>query len=76
MPNLRHVEWFIDHARLEPLLVDGAPTVQHGALQPNDHDTRAWHDHRPRRQLTTGWHHHPRHHDFGTPAEPPIGGSP
>ena len=36
VPNLRHVEWFIDHARLEPLLVDGTPTVSHGALQPND----------------------------------------
>ena len=34
VPNLRHVEWFVDHARLEPLLVDGAPTVRHGALQP------------------------------------------
>ena len=29
-PNLRHVEWFVDHARLEPLLVDGAPTVRAG----------------------------------------------
>ena len=25
LPNLRHVEWFVDHARLEPQLVDGAP---------------------------------------------------
>ena len=40
VPNLRHVEWFIDHARLEPLLVDGAPTVQHGALHP-DHGAPA-----------------------------------
>jgi L-alanine-DL-glutamate epimerase-like enolase superfamily enzyme len=31
-PNLRHVEWFADHARLEPLLVDGAPPVRDGAL--------------------------------------------
>jgi L-alanine-DL-glutamate epimerase-like enolase superfamily enzyme len=36
VPNLRHIEWFIDHARLEPLLVDGAPTVRHGALHLND----------------------------------------
>ena len=75
VPNLRHVEWFIDHARLEPLLVDGAPTVQHGALHPNDHApghgmtiaARAA-DHRAAPP--------PGHHDFGTPAEPPIGGSP
>ena len=46
VPNLRHVEWFIDHARLEPLLVDGAPTVQHGALQPNDDEPGPRHDHR------------------------------
>ena len=32
IPNLRHVEWFADHARLEPLLVDGLPEVRHGAL--------------------------------------------
>jgi len=35
IPNLRHVEWFADHARLEPLLVDGAPPVRDGALHPN-----------------------------------------
>ena len=35
VPNLRHVEWFVDHARLEPLLVDGAPPVTGGALQPS-----------------------------------------
>ena len=33
VPNLRHVEWFADHARLEPLLVDGLPEVVDGALQ-------------------------------------------
>lgn len=33
LPELRHVEWFADHARLEPLLVDGAPEVRNGALQ-------------------------------------------
>jgi L-alanine-DL-glutamate epimerase-like enolase superfamily enzyme len=33
LPGLRHVEWFADHARLEPLLVDGVPAVADGALQ-------------------------------------------
>ncbi len=33
IPNLRHVEWFADHARLEPLLVDGIPTIRDGALR-------------------------------------------
>ena len=32
LPELRHVEWFADHARLEPLLVDGAPAVSGGEL--------------------------------------------
>jgi L-alanine-DL-glutamate epimerase-like enolase superfamily enzyme len=32
VPELRHVEWFADHARLEPLLVDGAPAVADGTL--------------------------------------------
>jgi L-alanine-DL-glutamate epimerase-like enolase superfamily enzyme len=32
LPELRHVEWFADHARVEPLLVDGAPTVEGGSL--------------------------------------------
>ncbi len=35
VPNLRHVEWFVDHARLEPLLVEGAPPVHGGALHPD-----------------------------------------
>jgi hypothetical protein len=26
------VEWFIDHARLEPLLADGVPEVRDGVL--------------------------------------------
>lgn len=34
-PHLRHVEWFIDHARLEPLLVDGAAPVRNGTLACN-----------------------------------------
>jgi L-alanine-DL-glutamate epimerase-like enolase superfamily enzyme len=32
VPNLRHVEWFADHAKLEPLLVDGVPEVRDGAM--------------------------------------------
>ena len=39
IPNLRHVEWFVDHARLEPLLVDGLPDARGGALHP-DHTAR------------------------------------
>lgn len=35
VPNLRHVEWFVDHARLEPLLVDGLPEARDGALHPD-----------------------------------------
>lgn len=35
VPNLRHVEWFVDHARLEPLLVDGLPEARGGALHVN-----------------------------------------
>ena len=34
-PRLRHVEWFADHARLEPLLADGVPPVVDGAMVPN-----------------------------------------
>ncbi|HEV7206033.1 MAG TPA: enolase C-terminal domain-like protein [Jatrophihabitans sp.] len=34
VPNVRHVEWFVDHARLEPLVVDGTPAVRAGALHP------------------------------------------
>ena len=32
--NLRHLEWFTDHARLEPLLVHGVPEVRDGRLTP------------------------------------------
>lgn len=32
VPNLRHVEWFVDHAHLEPLLVDGLPEARGGVL--------------------------------------------
>lgn len=34
VPGLRHVEWFADHARLEPLLADGVPPVVGGAMVP------------------------------------------
>lgn len=36
VPNLRHIEWFADHARLEPLLVDGVPPVHGGMLRCGD----------------------------------------
>jgi L-alanine-DL-glutamate epimerase-like enolase superfamily enzyme len=32
IPNLRHVEWFADHARLEPMLLDGVPEVHDGSM--------------------------------------------
>ncbi|MCX4092982.1 enolase C-terminal domain-like protein [Nocardia sp. alder85J] len=32
VPNLRHAEWYVDHARLEPLLVEGVPEVVDGLL--------------------------------------------
>jgi L-alanine-DL-glutamate epimerase-like enolase superfamily enzyme len=32
IPNLRHVEYFADHVRLEPELVDGVPLVRDGAM--------------------------------------------
>jgi L-alanine-DL-glutamate epimerase-like enolase superfamily enzyme len=35
IPNFRHLEWFADHARLEPLLVDGAPTPADGVTHHN-----------------------------------------
>lgn len=39
IPNLRHIEWFADHARLEPELVDGAPRATDGALHVESHVT-------------------------------------
>jgi L-alanine-DL-glutamate epimerase-like enolase superfamily enzyme len=33
--NLRHIEYFADHARLEPLLADGVPPVVDGGIVPN-----------------------------------------
>ncbi|MCF8587819.1 enolase C-terminal domain-like protein [Gordonia liuliyuniae] len=34
-PNLRHIEYFVDHARLEPALADGVPRLADGVLVPN-----------------------------------------
>jgi len=34
--NLRHVEYFADHTRLEPMLFDGLPYLQEGQLLPSD----------------------------------------
>ncbi|GAA1626111.1 enolase C-terminal domain-like protein [Georgenia ruanii] len=34
-PNLRHVEWFHDHVRIEHLLLDGAPAATGGAMVPD-----------------------------------------
>lgn len=34
--NLRHVEYFHDHARLDPMLFDGLPEVRRGALVVDD----------------------------------------
>ncbi|HET7801933.1 MAG TPA: enolase C-terminal domain-like protein [Humibacillus xanthopallidus] len=35
VPHLRHVEWFVDHARLEPQLLVDVPEVHGGALHPS-----------------------------------------
>ena len=37
VPHLRHIEWFTDHVRLEPLLVDGVPPVDDGAIVVHRH---------------------------------------
>jgi L-alanine-DL-glutamate epimerase-like enolase superfamily enzyme len=34
-PNLRHVEWFADHVRLEGMLFDPAPSVRNGSMSPD-----------------------------------------
>ncbi len=34
VPHLRNLEWFADHAALEPLLVDGCPEPREGSLAP------------------------------------------
>lgn len=33
IPHLRHIEYFIDHTRLEPVLFDGVPRAADGLLQ-------------------------------------------
>jgi L-alanine-DL-glutamate epimerase-like enolase superfamily enzyme len=35
VPRLRHLEWFHDHARIEHMLFDGAPTPQGGIIRPD-----------------------------------------
>jgi len=35
VPNLRHVEWFADHVRLERALFENTPDVHDGAIWPN-----------------------------------------
>jgi L-alanine-DL-glutamate epimerase-like enolase superfamily enzyme len=35
-PNLRHLEWFHDHVRVENLLFDGVPGATGGAARPSD----------------------------------------
>lgn len=35
IPNLRHVEFFADHARLEPMLFDGVLSAAGGVLRPS-----------------------------------------
>ena len=37
VPNLRHVEWFADHARIDAAFLTGAPDVSDGALHPDPH---------------------------------------
>lgn len=34
-PNLRHLEWFHDHVRIEHMLFDGAPVPAEGAIRPD-----------------------------------------
>lgn len=35
-PNVRHVEWFHDHERIESMLFDGLPDPTGGAVRPQD----------------------------------------
>lgn len=35
-PNLRHLEWFHDHVRIEHLLFDGVPDPTGGSVRPSD----------------------------------------
>ncbi len=34
-PRLRHIEWFHDHARIERMLLDGAPVPKDGLIRPD-----------------------------------------
>jgi len=34
IPNLRHLEWFHDHVRIESMLFDGTLDPSGGAVQP------------------------------------------
>lgn len=36
VPNLRHLEWFHDHVRIERLLFDNLPQPENGSLAPRD----------------------------------------
>ena len=36
VPNLRHLEWFHDHVRIEQMLFTGGPRLNNGMLQPDD----------------------------------------
>lgn len=36
VPNVRHIEWFYDHARIEHMLFDGTVTAQGGEAPVND----------------------------------------
>ncbi|OBK19689.1 enolase C-terminal domain-like protein [Mycobacterium asiaticum] len=36
VPNLRHIEYFVDHVRLEQTLFDGVPAATKGVLIPNN----------------------------------------
>jgi len=36
LPGFRHVEWFVDHVRIEEMLFDGAPKPLRGELVPSD----------------------------------------
>ncbi|MBV9523213.1 MAG: mandelate racemase [Alphaproteobacteria bacterium] len=35
VPNLRHLEWFHDHVRIEAMLFEGAPAPKDGVLRPD-----------------------------------------
>ena len=35
LPNVRHMEYFHDHVRIEQLLFDGVPTLKNGNLVPD-----------------------------------------